>query len=171
LIISQLNFRNNLVSTIFNYTKTNIGTTYTNATDGWDSKTITYLSAYPESMEKYKDNLPLIIIKRRNGLTPTQFELGGNREYPVLFDCYIIAGGYNNDNHDDYMMNSLTDKLIFLYDNKVIDFINYDTGEVVQGTIRTTVDEDGTVPNDRINDFNRHKNELTLEAKVLIYNN
>ena len=163
--ISQVNFTSNLEENIFNRIKTVMGTTYTHPTLG--TKTITFSGAYPADMEGYMVNLPIVIFTRGTKPRPTQFEQGGRRKYNDVFYVDIIAGGYKDNTTNAFMKNALVDLLLFGFDNKRFDYVNYGLG-TTEGEYRIETYEVARVPSNRESVYERNHAQIMLTTWVTI---
>lgn len=164
--ISQANFTSNLEENVFNKIKNIVGSTYVHPTLG--TRTVTFSGAYPADMEAYIGALPLVIFSRGTKQRSTQFEQGGRRKYSDTFYVDIIAGGFiGDDTTNVYMKNALVDKLLFGFDNKRFDFINYGLG-TTEGEYRIEVYEVARIPSNRESVFERNHAQIMLVTWVTI---
>lgn len=164
-MISQSNFTSNFQETIYNKVKEIVGTTYT--LSGVGTLQITFNSAYPADMKADATDLPLIIITRGTKPRPTQFSLGGPRKYSDVFYVDVIAGGYNDDTLNAFMKNSLMDMLLFGFDNRRFNFINYATG-AVEGQFQTDAYEVARFPSQMESVFERNHGQVMIGTWLTI---
>lgn len=165
-MISKTDYTSNLTETLYNKILSIVGATYT-CSQG--VKNIKIVGAYPLDIETYANELPLIILDKGNKGRTEQLELGGKRKYSDSFYIYIIAGGFKDELVNEFMKNSLVDKLLFGFDNKVFDFINYNTN-VIEGIYHTDIEELYRVNPTQYSVFEAHKSVLQLRVWSAIRN-
>ncbi|MDD4804344.1 MAG: hypothetical protein PHN69_04145 [Candidatus Pacebacteria bacterium] len=165
MVISKDNFTSNLEETVFNKMREILGTTYTHNTLG--TRTLTYSGAYPEYEEGAKVKLPIIVYERDSKGRPVQFEQGGKRKYADTFNINILAGGYDDETANAFMKNQLMDKLLFGFDLKWFDFINYDTG-LPEGKYYTEAREVYRIPTGGNSIYDRNRAQVMITTWVTI---
>jgi hypothetical protein len=166
-MISQLNYTSNLTETIYNKVKDIVGSSYTHPSLG--SKTITYIGAYPPDITIYKNLLPIIIIDRSNRNTPAPLEQGGRRKYSDTFYIDIIAGGYNDEFANAFMKNAIVDLIVFGFDEKRYDLMDYATN-TVQGQYQANCREIPRVPTSSSSIYEMHHAQIALSVWTAIKN-
>ena len=164
MAISTNNFKSNLTESIYNQIKTLVGTTYTN---NIGTVNITYISGYPTDITVYKNDLPLIILDRGIRQRQGAYEQGGRRRYDENYNIYVIAGGYKNESVNEFMKNSLTDKILFGFDSRVFNFTNYDT-MAVEGTYFTNSNEVFRLPPTMFSVYEAHKSQILLNVQTAV---
>lgn len=166
-MISKTNYTSNLIESIFNKIKTVLGSTYTSPAG--ETINLTFLGAYPRDIEAYKSNLPLIILDRNYKYRPVQAEQGGRTKYTDNFYVYVIAGGFSDENTNEFMKNELMDKLLFGFDRSTFDFINYDTNSV-EGIYNTDAQEVLRMQPSIYSVFEAHKSQILLTVTSVLKN-
>ena len=167
-MISTNNYTSNLVESVYNDLTNIVGTVYTNS--GLGNKTITVLAGYPQDITAYKDSLPLVILEKTPRSKPEQYEQGGARKITDNFYIYVIAGGYVDERANEFMKNSLYDKILFGFDLKQKDYINYDSGSV-DGVYHTNCYEVFRVQPSLFSIYEAHRSQLLLTVWTTVKTN
>lgn len=165
MTITQDNYTSNLIHSFYDRLKTIVGTTVTISSY---TKTITYLVGWPPDLLKYKDNLPLIIIKHLDSPITKLIEMGGASDVFDNIVVSVIAGGLENESQNEFMKFALTDKIRFGFDDTTFNFKNIQDSEAVEGTIDTRVQTITRPRRDEINVFENHHSELLIQLKTQI---
>lgn len=165
MVISKTNFTSNLEETVYNKIKEIVGTSYTHSTLG--TRTINYSDVYPQNYEGAKEKLPIIVFSRDSKSRPIQFEQGGKRKYTDTFTVHILAGGYDDDTTNAFMKNEITDRILFGFDIKWFDFINYDTG-VPEGKYYCEASEVYRIPTGGASIYDRNRSQVSITTWVTI---
>jgi len=166
-MISQGNYTSNLTESIYNKLKTIVGATYSHATLG--TRDVTFVAGYPPDITAYVSSLPIIILDRAHRQIPVQFEQGGNRKYTDIFHVDIIAGGFDNAPANEYMKNSLVDKVIFGFDLKRNNLTNIQTS-AVEGQYQSTCYEMTRIPSSRVSVYETHHAQIVISVWTTINN-
>jgi len=93
-VIDKDNFINNMIQSVYYYTKDNIGSTILGHT----------LNVLPDSFDNYDDlenYMPCVIVMYTASSESKGWELGGRKEVLSLFDIYVYAGGDKNEKRID----------------------------------------------------------------------
>ena len=163
-MITITNYKSNLTESIYNKLVQIVGTTFTS---NLGTLPIKYVSGYPTDITVYQNNLPLIIldngVRQRSG----SFEQGGRRRYDELFYIYVIAGGYNDEIMNEFMKNSLVDKILFGFDEREYPFTNYDTN-AIEGIYHINSTEVYRIPPSLFSIYEAHKSQLALSVWTVL---
>lgn len=169
MTITKPNFTSNLDQSLYDQIVSVVGTTYSYGSR--PVKDIKVIVGYPSDFKKYKDDLPLIVVQRLGKPTKTQGEIGGRRVMMTSYYIHVFAGGYNNEKHNEFMKNGITDLIDFGFDMKPFDFKNYDNSPAItEGIIHPEVVVLDTSRRDKISVFENHHSILSVQLSVWIKN-
>ena len=157
-VIDKDNFINNMIQSVYYYTKDNIGSTILGHT----------LNVLPDSFDNYDDlenYMPCVIVMYTASSESKGWELGGRKEVLSLFDIYVYAGGDKNEKRNELMKHKLSSKLQNLFDCKEISYKEF-PGQTHKFNMTSTVKIDNVLPV-TTRKVDRHRSQATVYVSAI----